>query len=62
MDKLVGYRTIISAGLSFAVTLGVISIDEADGLTNGLMGVMAFGTLVSTIYFRLKANTGKKAM
>lgn len=56
MDKLQGYRTIISAGLSFAVTMGLISMDESEGLTNGIMGLFAFGTLISTIYFRLKAN------
>ncbi len=56
MDKLQGYRTIISAGLSFAVTMGLISMDESEGLTNGIMGLLAFGTLISTIYFRLKSN------
>ncbi len=56
MDKLQGYRTIISAGLSFAVTMGLISMDESEGLTNGIMGLLAFGTLISTIYFRLKAK------
>ena len=54
--NLTGYRTIISAVLAFVVTIGAISQGEADQLTEGVLAIVSVATLVSTVYFRLKAK------
>lgn len=59
-NPMTGYRTIISAVLAFVVTMGAISQGEADQLTEGVLAILSLVTLVSTIYFRVKANLTKK--
>lgn len=54
-----GYRTIISAVLQFLVTMGTISQTEMDGLVEGIVALISLATLVSTIYFRVKAKVQK---
>lgn len=58
--NLQGYRTILSAVLSFFVSMGMLSQVEASQLTEGFLAILSVATLVSTIYFRLKAKEGKK--
>lgn len=55
-NPMTGYRTIISAVLAFVVTMGTISQGEADQLTEGVLAILSLVTLVSTIYFRVKAK------
>lgn len=55
-NPMTGYRTIISAVLAFVVTMGAISQGEADQLTEGVLAILSLVTLVSTIYFRVKAK------
>lgn len=54
--NLQGYRTIISAVLAFVVSMGAVSQVEADQLTEGVLAILSLVTLVSTIYFRIKAK------
>lgn len=54
--NLQGYRTIISAVLAFLVTMGAVSQVEADQLTEGVLAILSLATLVSTVYFRVKAK------
>lgn len=59
-ESLKGVRTIISAVLAFVVSMGAVSQVEADQLTEGVLAILSLVTLVSTIYFRVKANLTKK--
>jgi len=59
METLSGYRTIISAVLQFAVTIGVLTATEAGVFTEGILSLISLGFLCSTVYFRLKAKIDK---